>query len=191
MKSIKSFILLLGASCLFCSSSLASDILTLNNQMVFEGKIIKIKHCIILFKAQGKKYFVPADQILSLQFEDTADPIYTKWLKIEEGDPQKCLKGNLDAYQYHGKKGLHFALGSLFGPFAIIGTLSANPNPYNGRKTLALSENREHFDDPEYLACYKKKAKEILVGRELIGLSCTVVYLFIRLVILFSTFSFS
>ena len=45
----------------------------------------------------------------------------------------------------------------------------ANPTPYKGSKTLMASKNKEDFDDPEYLSCYKKKAKGQLLGMEGIG----------------------
>jgi len=151
-------------------SSIASDILTLNNQMVFEGKISKIKDCMVIFKADGKKHIIPTSEIFSLQFEDTTSKIYRNYNKIAENTLEsKCLNGRLDAENYHGKKGGHVALGFLFGPFAMIGTALANPTPYKGSHTLMASKNKEDFDDPEYLSCYKKKAKGQLLGMEGIG----------------------
>jgi hypothetical protein len=41
---------------LFAIASFAGDILTLNNEMVFEGKVTKIKDCAVVFKADGQKY---------------------------------------------------------------------------------------------------------------------------------------
>lgn len=84
-------------------------------------------------------------------------------------DPGKCLKGRQDADMYHGKGGAHFALGALFGPFAIIGAALANPTPQKGNETLQLSENQDMFDNPEYLQCYKKKAKKKNVGTAALG----------------------
>lgn len=39
---------------LFVVGAFAGDILTLNNEMVFDGKVTKIKDCGVLFKADGK-----------------------------------------------------------------------------------------------------------------------------------------
>ena len=57
----------------FAIASFAGDILTLNNKMVFEGKVSKIKDCAVVFKSEGNKYIVPASEIFSLQFENTED----------------------------------------------------------------------------------------------------------------------
>ena len=155
---------------LFASfSSFAGDILTLNNKKQFEGKVKRIKHCSVIFKAGGQKYEIPASEIFSLQFENTDDKVYTNYLKLLEEDPNLCMQGRLDAENYHGKKGGHVVLGFLFGPFAMLGTALANPTPDKGKQTYMMSKNKEHFDDLEYLSCYKKKAKGQLIGMEAIG----------------------
>jgi hypothetical protein len=154
---------------LFAISTFAGDILTLNNEMVFEGKVTRIKDCAVVFKAEGTKYIVPASEIFSLQFEDTADKVYTKYLEMAGDNPNKCLNGRLDAENYHGKKGGHFVLGFLFGPFAMIGTALANPTPERGKYTYMRSKNKEQFNDPEFLSCYRKKAKGQLIGSEAMG----------------------
>ncbi len=60
-------------------------------------------------------------------------------------------------------------LGFLFGPLAIIGTALSNPTPERGKETYMMSKNKEQFSDPEYLSCYKKKAKQHLITMELSG----------------------
>jgi len=164
---------------LFAIASFAGDILTLNNEMVFEGKVTKIKDCAVVFKADGNKYIVPASEIFSLQFENTEDKVYTEYMKMADGDPNKCLNGRLDAENYHGKKGGHFVLGVLFGPFAMIGTALANPTPEKGKQTYMMSKNKEQFSDPEYLSCYKKKAKGQLIGMEALGWGAWILLLLI------------
>ncbi len=154
---------------LFVIASYAGDILTLNNEMIFEGKVTKIKDCTVVFKADGKKFIVPSSEIFSLQFENTADKVYTEYMKMADGDPNKCLNGRLDAENFHGKNGGHFALGILFGPFAMIGTALSNPTPDRGKQTYMMSKNKDQFSDPEYLSCYKKKAKGQLIGMEALG----------------------
>jgi hypothetical protein len=154
---------------LFAFASFAGDILTLNNEMVFEGKIVQIKGCEVVFKADENKFFVPASDIFSLHFENPEGKVYTKYIKIIEQQEDTCLNGRLDAENYHGKKGGHFILGVLFGPFAMIGTALANPTPEKGKQTYMKSENKDQFSDPEYLSCYKKKAKGQLIGAEALG----------------------
>ncbi|MDH5598318.1 MAG: hypothetical protein OEY34_04290 [Cyclobacteriaceae bacterium] len=153
----------------FIIASYAGDILTLNNKMIFEGKALKIKGCNLVFKAKGKKYIIPATDIFSVQFENPENKIYTEYIKLADEDPDKCLRGRLDAELYHGKKGGHFVLGVLFGPFAMIGTALANPTPEKGKQTYLMSENKEEFNDPAYLSCYVKKAKAQLIGIEALG----------------------
>lgn len=157
------------AAVLFAITSFAGDILTLNNEMVFEGKITKIKDCDIEFKSEGTKYVVPSSDVYSIQFEDVEDKVYTDYMKTMDNNPNKCLDGRLDAEHYHGKKAGHFVLGVLFGPFAMIGTALSNPTPERGKQTYMMSENKDKFSDPVYLSCYKKKAKGQLIGMEALG----------------------
>jgi len=155
---------------LFMSNLFANDVLTLTNQKRFNGKVLRIKKCQVIFKSEnGDKYKVPTSDIETLEFGNTSDKVYKGYLKALEQDPNLCMKGRLDAENYHGKNGSHFILGVLFGPFAMIGTALANPTPQKGKDTMMLSKNKNDFDDPEYLACYKRKAKGHLIGMEAIG----------------------
>jgi hypothetical protein len=89
--------------------------------------------------------------------------------KSSNDNSTKCLNGQLDAENYHGKKGTHFVLGVLFGPFAMIGTAVSEPKPQRSKQTLMMSNNKDQFNDPNYLSCYKKKAKGQLIGMEALG----------------------
>jgi len=148
--------------------------------MCFEGKVLKIKKYEVVFKFEDTKYFVPFTDIFSLQFEDVENQVYTNYLKAQSAEPEltPCLKARMDAKALHGKEVGHVVLGFLFGPFAIIGTAFASPNPLNGRHTpnplngrhtLEKSPNKDLFANTEYLKCYKKKAKERLIGMEFLG----------------------
>lgn len=150
-------------------TAFAGDVLTLSNQKMFDGKVIKISGCSIVFVADGHKHSIPASDIFSVQFENENDKVYTDYLKMLENNPNHCLSGSLDAENFHGKKGGHFVLGVLFGPFAIIGTALADPTPDKGKSTYMLSKNKELFNDPEYLSCYRKKAKTQLMTMEALG----------------------
>jgi len=132
--------------------------------MVFEGKVTKIKGCTLTFEADGNKYYVPAADIYSIQFGNTDEKIYTRYMKLADDDPESCMNGRHDASNHHGKTGVHVALGFLFGPFAIIGTAIAKPTPDKGKRTYEMSQNKDQFDDPEYISCYRKKAKGQLIG---------------------------
>ncbi len=162
-------IVLVLATTLFAISSSAKDIVTLNNQMMFDGKVIRIKECEVVFKAAGQKYTIPAADIFSIEFEDANNKVYLNYLEMLESNPDLCLKGQFDAENYHGKEAGHFFLGLLFGPFAMIGTAVSNPTPDRGTKTYMMSKNQQNFSDPAFLRCYKKKAKGKLIGMEAAG----------------------
>ena len=159
-------------------TSTAKDILILKNQQKFEVKIKKIKDCAVVFKIGRDKYTIPADEIHAIEFENTQDKVYTDYLQRLSTTENLCLKARHDATNFHGKQVGHFFLGVLFGPFAIIGTALANPTPYSSSNTLLLSTNKDYFSSPEYLICYKKRAKGILITMEALGyFSYLMVYL--------------
>jgi len=155
----------------FCAiylSSFGGDVITLNNGHYFEGKVTKIKSsCEIVFKSEGAKYIIPTSYISYIQFENINDRVYNKYMALE--GPESCMKGKMDASRLHGKKGGHVALGALFGPFALLGTLLASPTPDRGKSTYMMSENKDLFNDYEYIECYKKEAKSSLLAMEAIG----------------------
>lgn len=153
----------------FATTLIGKDFVTLTNQMIFEGKVLKIDDCEVIFRAHGKRHVIPAADIESIQFGDVNDKIYTGYLSMLQSNPDLCMKGKADAENFHGKGAGHFFLGMLFGPFAIIGTAVSAPSPDRGRKTYMMSQNKEHFSDPSYLSCYRKKAKGKLIGMEAAG----------------------
>jgi hypothetical protein len=162
-------LLLATIAVLITCCTYAGDILTLNNQMCFEGKVVKIKHCEVIFKASGSKFFIPAADIFSIQFESEADKVYTDYLKLINNDPDLCAKGTSDAKLYHGNGFINFAFGFLFGPFAIIATAISKPDPGLGARTYRLSENRDQFYDPAYLKCYRKEVRSNNIVKEGFG----------------------
>ena len=168
---------------LVCFSSLSvvsysHDILTLINQQVFIGKVTRISECAVHFKIKQNTFEIPADSIFSIQFEDTLDMVYRSYLALPDSSKDHCLRGISDAKNLHGKAGLHFALGLLFGPFAMIGTALSNPTPYKSMNTITMSQNKDLFTDPVYLKCYKHKAKSRNAGFDGLGwLTWIVVYI--------------
>lgn len=148
-------------------SAFAGDVLTLMNENSFEGKIIKIKDCEVIFKANHQRFTIPATDIFCLKFEDSNNKIYLDYLQLDDAD--KCMRGQSDAEMYHGKAFGHIALGVLFGPFALLGAAAGSPSPQNGANTYMMSKNKELFSDPAYLMCYRKKARSRNVTNTLIG----------------------
>jgi hypothetical protein len=155
----------------FYLTSFAYDILTLTNGYKFEGEVVEINNCDVHFLAtDGFVYIIPSIDIFSLCFENPSSKIYVDYLNnISNDDPDKCMKGRMDADNYHGKEGIHVALGILFGPLAIIGAAVSNPTPQKGKDTYAMSQNKDLFQDPVYLNCYTKKARNKNVTNAAIG----------------------
>ena len=163
----------------FAFSTYASDILTLKNQKSFLGEIIKVQSFELIFKTNGEKFVIPFTDIYSVGFGRTDTDIYSEFLKKSENESNKCLNGRLDAENFHGKNGIHFALGVLFGPFAMVGTALSNPTPEKGKETFLMSKNKDQFTDPSYLSCYKRKAKGQLIGMEAIGWASWILFLLV------------
>lgn len=158
----------------------AGDIITLSNNKKFDGEVTKIKNCVVTFKAtDNKKYHIPADSIISIEFENVESKIYTEYMADSNDNADKCLKGRMDADAFHGKAGKHIILGVLFGPFTLIGAAIANPNPLDGKETPVMSKNSDLFQDPAYLSCYKKKAKGKNIGNAAAGWSIWLLFLII------------
>ncbi|MGV8091350.1 MAG: hypothetical protein AB2L24_05725 [Mangrovibacterium sp.] len=155
-------LLLLFTVILFVNVTMGNDVLTLLNKadgtasMRFSGEIKKIKNCEVVFKSEGKKYIIPSSEIYSLEFEKEDNNILRQFYQTHGSD--NCLKGVSDAELYH-KSGGAFALGILFGPFAIIGTAVTNPSPMRGQNAY-MSQNKELFNDSSYLSCYSRSARQ-------------------------------
>ena len=162
-------------------SAQAFDKLTLTNGMQFQGDVVKVKAFSVMFKTEVGKVEVPAKDIYSVEFENPNDEQFVEYLAVLDSasSADNCANGKMDAKKYHGKKGGHFVLGFLFGPFAVIGTaIGANPTPYNAKNKVALSQslNKDQFTDAEYLMCYKREAKKRLILVECAGFGGRVIF---------------
>ncbi len=139
--------------------------------MIFEGKIVKVTKKHTVFLVSNYEYFIPNADVYCLIFEDPNSPLLNDL--IEKGDelsnPEKCFKAQMDVEAYHGKAFGNFCLGFFFGVFGLIGCAVSSPGPQRGSKTLMMSSNKELFNDPAYLSCYKKKARGKAIGNSLLG----------------------
>jgi hypothetical protein len=149
------------------NSTFAFDQLTLLNKATFEGWVTSIDDKVVQFNFNQEVFNIPIVDVETIVFENTLNPLLIKFQ--EKCSEDACSKGSLDAEMYHGKKGVHFALGMLFGPFSMIGTALSNPNPRNSKHTYIDSQNKDYFNNAEYLLCYKKTAKRKLIGMEALG----------------------
>ena len=168
MNKLFSFCILITLSFSGYSSNIPAK-LSLNNGMEFDGIIKKINDCSCQFKVDNEKYTIPLSDVSDINvYSDKYKDKVTNLLSNQDN----CLNGQVDADLHHGKGGAHFALGFFTGILGIIGVaVIADPDPYSGTKTMALSKNKDDFNDPTYLSCYKKKAKGKLVGSTAIGLA--------------------
>jgi len=172
MKKIIPLFLLLAVS----FQGLATDMLQLNNGMLFSGEVKQVRKCEVKFKTSlGESYWIPAQEIQSIGFGDLTSRMYLKFLSLTD-DSENCLAGRLDGAELHGKKGAHFALGFFFGAIPIIFTAVMDIKPERGKRTPTESQNQDLFDDPEYLECYNKEAKKSLIIAEAIGLGVGAVF---------------
>lgn len=148
----------------------AGDVLILPNGNQYEGKVVKLKGCDVIFKSNGTRYAIPAAGIHSIHFEDENNEILIDYLKLSSDEGiNKCMEGTRDAEMLHGKKGAHVALGFCFGGFAMIGTALSDCGPMKGSETMLLSKNKPLFTDYEYIQCYKKEARKNLLIMEAVG----------------------
>jgi sRNA-binding regulator protein Hfq len=166
--------------CLFLNVSAQNnyeEVLYLKNGGVIRGVIIEqIPNQQIKIQTKDKNIFVfkydEIDRITkdinSISTTSENDNQSENTSQEKKGD-STCENATLDAENYHGKKGLHFGLGVLFGPFAMIGTAISEPTPMKGKQTMSMSKNKSKFNDHSYLSCYKKKAKSQLIQMEAIG----------------------
>lgn len=150
-------------------SALAQDVVVMNNAMKFEGKAVEIVGDSLDFVIEGDLYSIPTSEIQMVLVADTTDTFYQHASAMENANVEPCMMGQYDAEMYHGKKGAHFALGVLFGPFAMIGTAICNPTPEKGKNTYLMSQNKALFSDPAYISCYKKKARGQMLGYDALG----------------------
>lgn len=171
-------LLVLGTVSTLATEVSNSDVLILNNQKVFTGEIVRVKGCDVVFKFNKEKFTIPMADIQALDFANKNSKEYKRFYAFQL-DAESCAKGVNDASAYHGKGGLHFALGALFGPFTVIGAAVSNPTPASGANTAALSSNKELFNDAEYLSCYTKKARGKNVGNSAAGWGAWILFLLI------------
>ncbi len=145
----------------------AADILVLKSEHVFKGELKKIELKNAVFLCEGNYYDIPKSEIKEIWRDIEGDSLVgVDFLKENE---DLCLKARTDASMYHGRKVGHFCLGFFCGGFALIGTAIANPSPYRGKDTLMKSVNKDKFDDPVYLQCYRRTAKKEMLMTETAG----------------------
>lgn len=139
----------------------------------FELEQVKLSEKWLYYKHEGSFYK------LSTTYVDT---FYTE----EESFTQlpayrKCELAESDAVNFHGKQWFYSALG-----FVTLGTAGLvvaviKPKPKHGKLTNKLSDSKVLFDDPDYLTCYSKKARNQNLFNTLKGAS-----LWMLVVILFA-----
>jgi len=169
-------LLVLGTVSTLANKVENTDAVILNNQRVFTGEIVRVKGCEVVFRFNGEKFTIPMADIKALDFADVSSRHYRKFNEFQ-ADPESCAKAINDATAYHGKGGLHFALGALFGPFTVIGAAISKPSPASGSQTALLSNNKELFNDAEYINCYSKKARGNNVGNSAAGWGAWILFI--------------
>ncbi len=173
----KLFIVLsiLSTTCIY-----AQDILVKKSGDSLKVKILEVGLSEIKYKnfddLDGITYGIFKSSVVCIRYKNGRVEYFDE--KEELSAEKLCYCGHTDAARYHGKKGTHFVLGVLFGPFAMLGTAASKPTPRKGRRTYKLSQNSHLFSDLTYLKCYRKKAKSDLIGMEALGWGAWMLFVF-------------
>ena len=145
----------------------SADVLTLTNGASFEGKLKQVNSCSVNFSFEGDTYTIPASDIESVLMEKMSRKMARRITSLA-ADGNNCYTGTMDG-ENHGKGGGHFAAGFFFGVFGIIGVAVTKRKPMNSGNLGMASQNKELWNDPEYLSCYNKKATSGAIGNAALG----------------------
>lgn len=79
----------------------------------------------------------------------------------DDYDNHICLVAKQDAKTYHGKTEIYFALGFFTGPIGVALTVFKDVNV--SKRCIYKTNNQFLLNNPTYLSCYKKTAKQLLI----------------------------
>jgi hypothetical protein len=151
----------------------SQDVLTKISGDSIKVKVVEISSTEVKYKnyddLAGITYGIFKSEVLMIRYESGRVETF-KDQDLLLSHSEKCNCGRSDAEKFHGKKDAHFVLGLLFGTYAIIVTAAASQTPKKGKFTYKLSQHKALFTDPDYLKCYKKKAKSDLITMEAWGI---------------------
>ena len=153
------------------------DVLTLENGYLFEGKAIAIHECSLEFEFEDAVYTIPGEDVSSLFIENISKRTSKKLSAMLAGD-NNCWKGMNDGAN-HGKQGGQFLCGLAFGAFGVIGCAVTNRTPMKSSNLPLMMENKDLWNNAEYLNCYNKEAKSKAVTNSLLGWATWVLFLLI------------
>ena len=159
------------------STVVAADVLTIESGHAFEGKVIAINQCSIDFEFDDAVYTIPAEDVATVFIEDMTKRTARKLANMLAGS-DNCWKGMNDGAN-HGKQGGQFLCGVAFGAFGVIGCAVTNRTPMKSNNMPLMMENKDLWNDAEYLNCYNKEAKSKAVTNSLLGWATWVLFLLI------------
>ena len=159
------------------STVVAADVLTIESGHAFEGKVIAINQCSIDFEFDDAIYTIPAEDVATVVIEDMTKRTARKLANMLAGS-DNCWKGMNDGAN-HGKQGGQFLCGVAFGAFGVIGCAVTNRTPMKSSNMPLMMENKDLWNDAEYLNCYNKEAKSKAVTNSLLGWATWVLFLLI------------
>lgn len=144
---------------LFFSANMFADIVTIDGRQ-YNVEINRIQPKKVLFTFGNDTYVVPMNKIDMIYLEGS-NSTFAKSAEVlnqivSEGNP--CLLGTTDA-QSRGKTTVNVIGGVLFGPFALIHKALKDFHPMKDIETITVSGNKDLVDNPNYIQCYRKKAK--------------------------------
>jgi hypothetical protein len=163
MKNLITFCLTL----FLASTVIASDVLTLENGHTYEGKVIAVNQCSVEFEFDDAVYAIPAQDVATVFIEDMTKRTAKKLANMLAGS-DNCWKGMNDGAN-HGKQGGQFLCGVAFGAFGVIGCAVTNRTPMKSSNLALMTQNKDLWNDAEYLNCYNKEARSKAVNNSLLG----------------------
>ena len=131
-----------------------ADVVSIDGR-VFQGEVKKVNSTGIHLQVEGRHYKVPFDKIDGVFFESEG-VLSDSYARFSGAEP--CLAAKMDV-TLRGKAFAQFLGGVFFGPLAVIHKFLVNYHPKKDLQVMALSGNRELFDNPAYLHCYAETAR--------------------------------
>lgn len=177
---MKSVILIVSFCFLEITFCYSQDYLIKKNGDSLKVKIVEVGLNEVKYKEysnlMGITYGVYKTEVIRIRYENGRVEDFSEGNMISTLSPEeRCRCGKSDAAKYHGRKGAAFVCGAGCGLYAMLGTSIMNHTPKAGMRTTKMSENKNLFNDPYYLKCYNKKARNDLLNMELQGMIAVVV----------------
>lgn len=158
------------------------DIILLKNLDEIKAKVIKIGQDEIEYKKcdnrTGPTYTIKKSEVFYIKYPNGTKEIINPNANTSSNNPvsqnttkdnsasnsnsssaSNFEKGKTDAQLFHKKIFGHIVLGLFLGIIGLICAALSSPSPYKDSQCAMLSQNKNLFNDPDYLRGYKRQAR--------------------------------